>query len=125
MRPVVVVVRDLVPEDPFEVSSPSNQDPVQAFRSSRAHPSFGVSVCVRGPDRCADDSGPVRLEHPVEGGGELGVAVTDQEPMRRSESSRRCPLTFLACCVTQAESGLVVAPAMWTLLVFSSMKNST
>jgi hypothetical protein len=82
-----------------------------------------VSIRVRGSDRVGDDLGSFGLEHRVEGGGELGVAVVDQEP-------RHCPV-FLEMparvpgLLREAESGLAVLPAMWTLLVLNSMKNRT
>jgi len=105
MRPVPVEVLRVVAKDPLEVSAAQDERPVQTLCADGAHSSLRVSVRVRRPDRRADDPGPTCLEHCVEGLGERGVAVTDQEPHgglpvleRRGDGA--------ACWVTQAGSGL-------------------
>jgi hypothetical protein len=75
MRPSLVVMGDVGPEDPLEVSSAKDQGPVEALGADRAHPSFAERVGVRGPDRGEDDPHGLRAEHLVERPGELGVSV--------------------------------------------------
>jgi len=124
VRPVDVVVSDVLAQDALKVSSPQDHRPVEALAAGRAHPSFGVSVRVRRSYRGGDDPCSVRLAHRVEGGGELRVAVANEEA-RRESIWRRSPLRFRACCVTQALSGFFVTPARCSRRVFSSMKNKT
>src|ERR1022692_1642312 len=53
--PVRVVVGDVGSQDGFEMASPEDEDPVEAFASDGADPAFGVGVglgCADGgPDR--------------------------------------------------------------------------
>jgi hypothetical protein len=79
MRPRLVVVPDVSPKDAVEVSSAEDEGPVQALGSDRPHPSFAGGVGVRGPDRGEDDAHALGPEHLVEGAGEFGVPVVDQE----------------------------------------------
>src|SRR6266536_1804473 len=46
------------------------------------HPSLGVSVRLRRPDRRSDDLCAFGAEYLVEATGELGVVVAEQEPGR-------------------------------------------
>jgi hypothetical protein len=75
MEPSLVVVLDVGPKDAFQVSSAEDQGPVQALGPDGAHPSFPERVGVRGPDRGQDDPHAPRVEHLVEGPGDLGVSV--------------------------------------------------
>jgi len=124
MRPVGVVVSDVLAQDALKGSSPQDHRPVEALAAGRAHPSFGVSVRVRRSYRSGDDPGSVRLEHRVEGGCEF---VSRSRIRKRGATSiwRRSPLRFRACCVTQARSGFFVTPARCSRRVFCSMKNKT
>jgi hypothetical protein len=74
-----VVVLDVDGEDVFEVAAVADQEPVQAFGPHGADPAFGVGVRLGRSRRRPDDSDAVRGEDVVEGGGELGVAVPDQQ----------------------------------------------
>jgi hypothetical protein len=44
VRPLVVVVPQVLVEDPLKMASPPDQQPVQAFLSHRPHPALGVGV---------------------------------------------------------------------------------
>jgi len=44
MRPLIVVVQKVLPEDPPEVALRGDQYPIQAFPPTAADPSFGVGV---------------------------------------------------------------------------------
>jgi hypothetical protein len=73
-------VLDVDGEDAFEVSAVADQEPVQALDPDRADPPFGVGIRLRRPHRCADHFDALGGEDVIERGGELGVAVTDQQP---------------------------------------------
>ena len=57
-----------------------DQEVVEAFAAQGADPAFRDRVRSRCSDRGADDADVGAGEHRVEGGGELAVAVADQEP---------------------------------------------
>jgi hypothetical protein len=57
-----------------------DQQVVEAFAAQRADEALGDRVRPRCPDWGADDADVGGGEHGVEGGGELGIAVADQEP---------------------------------------------
>jgi len=80
MRPRLVVVPNVGAKDALKVSSADDERPIQAFGTDGAHPPFAERVGVRGPDRGEDDPHAFWAEHLVEGVGELGVPVVDQEP---------------------------------------------
>jgi hypothetical protein len=56
-----------------------DQDPVVALRSHGTNPSLGICIGTRSPNRCEDDPSALRAEDLVEAGGELRVAITDEE----------------------------------------------
>lgn len=70
MRPVSVVVIDVVAGDKPQVPLAGDQHPVQALAAGTADPVFRDRVRTRRPDRSLDDQRASR--------GELGVAVPDQ-----------------------------------------------
>lgn len=74
-----VVVVDVVAEKPLEMPSSENERPVQTLRTHRFHPSLGERVRLRGANRCEDHLDTLGSEDLVEGAGELGIAVADQE----------------------------------------------
>src|SRR6266542_425459 len=80
IAPGLVVVPDVGPEGALKMLSPEDESPIQAFSPKRPHPSFAEGVGVRGPDRSEDDPPAFGPEHLIEGAGELGVPVVDQEP---------------------------------------------
>ena len=80
MRPVIVVVALEVAQHGCSVSSVDDQETVEQFAADGADESFGDRVRPWRAHRRLDDLDVDGGEHGVEGGGELGVAVADQEP---------------------------------------------
>src|SRR5215218_270875 len=119
-----VVVLDVDPQHLLEVSSPGDQQPVQALGPDRPDPAFGVGVGVGRLYRRDQYLGAVRTEDVVEGPGELRIPIANKEAHSSAPlaSTRR---RLRACWATQAPSGWAVTPAKWTRRVPSSMKNNT
>ena len=80
--PLVVVVLEVLAQDALEVALVADQEPVEALGADGADEALGVGVRDGRADRRLDDADPFAREHGVEGGGELAVAVSDQEPER-------------------------------------------
>jgi hypothetical protein len=76
---VVVEVRHVLGQHVFEVAAVDDQYPVEQFAVDGADPAFGDRVGPGCPHRGAQDADGVAGEHGIEDGGELGVAVADQE----------------------------------------------
>jgi hypothetical protein len=82
VRPTLVVMGDVVVEEPFEVDVVLDERAIEEFAARRADPTFRVGVrdwCAR---RGADDRRAGAAEHLIEAGDELAATVTDQEPDR-------------------------------------------
>jgi hypothetical protein len=79
VRTMLVVVIDVLAEDQSQVPFAGYQHPVQALAAGTGDPPFGDSVRPRSLDRCFDDPHADGGEYGVEGRGELGVPVADQE----------------------------------------------
>jgi hypothetical protein len=77
--PVRVVVRGVFGQDLVEVSWSGDEDVVEAFAAKGADPAFRDRVRPGSLRRCPDDADVGGVDHGVEGLGELGVAVSDQE----------------------------------------------
>jgi hypothetical protein len=77
---VGVVVLDVLPKYCREVVRSSDQEMVEAFAAQRADPALGDRVGPRRLDWGAEDADAGASEDRVDGGGELAVPVTDQEP---------------------------------------------
>jgi hypothetical protein len=76
VRPVSVVVIDVVAGDKPQVPLAGDQHPVQALAAGTADPTFCDRVRTRRPDRSLDD--------PAANRGELGVPIPDQgSPVHR------------------------------------------
>ena len=80
VRPVGVVVLDIVAQHYVEVAWSGDQDAVEAFAAQRADEAFDDRVRAGCPDRGSDDPDVGTGEDRVERGGELAVPVADQEP---------------------------------------------
>jgi hypothetical protein len=63
-----------------EVARSGDQEVVEAFAAQRADEAFRDRVRARRSNRAADDPNVGAGEYSVEGGGELGIAIADQEP---------------------------------------------
>jgi hypothetical protein len=77
--PLSVEVVDVDAEDILELAATEDQELIEALPTHAADPVFGERVCVRRPDRCADDGDVFALEDAVEDAAELRVAIVDQE----------------------------------------------
>src|SRR5262252_62312 len=80
MRASIVVMPDVLGEDLFQVASGEYEQVVEAVLPDSAHPPFGEGVRPRGAHRGEDRLGADRGEDIAQAGGELGVAVADEEP---------------------------------------------
>jgi hypothetical protein len=82
MRPVAVVMVDVDAEHLLELSSADDQDPVEAVAPDGADPALGERICLRRPERCANDLDAVASADLVEDTAELAVSVVNQEADR-------------------------------------------
>jgi hypothetical protein len=80
VRAVGVVMREVLLQHYREVARSGDQEMVEAFAAQGADPAFRDGVGSRCSYRGADDGDVGAGEHGVEGGGELAVAIADQEP---------------------------------------------
>ena len=78
VRAMSVVVLDVLLQHDRQVAWSGDQQVVEAFAAQRADEALGDRVRPRCPDWGADDADVG--EHGVDGVGELGIAVADQEP---------------------------------------------
>src|ERR1017187_1170281 len=81
---MLVVMPDVVAKDCFEMMTAENERPVETLFSDGPYPGLRDRVRTRRSHRCLDHLDAFGGEHLVEAGGELGVAVSDQEPERPS-----------------------------------------
>ena len=80
MRTPGVVVRYILPQDCQQVAPAEHQHVIEAFLADGAYPPLGEGVGSWRADRRLDDLHVLGAEDLVEGTGELGVPVMDQEP---------------------------------------------
>jgi hypothetical protein len=66
-------------EDDFEMAAAEDEEPVQAFSTDGADKPLSHRVGARRPDGRLDDPDPFGRQDGVEGGGELRVAISNQE----------------------------------------------
>ena len=124
MRPLLVVVAEVLPEDRSEVAPPEHQGPVEALGADGPHEPFGQRVRPRRADGSLDDFGTFRPEDLVETGGELRVPVPDEE------LDLMTGLGQVADQVTgdlgdKAVVRVVGTPRRWARLLACSMANKT
>ena len=79
MKALLVVVAGTLTEDSLEVALAKDEQPIEALRPDRSHPSFRVSVGPWRSDGRLDHPDSLGAEHLVEAGGGLGVPVPDEE----------------------------------------------
>jgi hypothetical protein len=82
VRPMLVVMPDVVAKDCFEMMTAKNERPVETLFSDGPYPALRDRVRPRRSDGCLDHLYAFGGEHLVEAGGELRVAISDQEPER-------------------------------------------
>jgi hypothetical protein len=75
----LIVVLDVDAQDVFEVAVAEDQEPVQALIANGADESLCVGVRLRRLHGRVDNLDSFAAEHLVESGGELAVAIVDQE----------------------------------------------
>jgi len=80
MRPMLVVMPDVVAKDCFEVVTAENERPVETLFPDGPYPPLRDRVRTRRSDGRPDHLDAFGDEHLVEAGGELRVAISDQEP---------------------------------------------
>jgi hypothetical protein len=79
VRPMLVIVPDVVAKDCFEMTTAENERPVETLFTCGPYPPFRDRVRSRRSHRCLDHLDTFGGEHLVEAGGELCVAVPDEE----------------------------------------------
>ena len=124
VRPMPVVVIHVFGEEDVDMAAAEDEEPVQALPTDGADKPLGDRVGARRPDGRLDDPDPFSGEDGVEGGGELGVAISDQE------LGQRRPFLQLVAEIAgllgdPAADGIGLTPARWTRRVPWSIKNST
>ena len=82
MRPVAVVVLDVLVDDDFEMATTKDEHPVETFTPDSANETLSEGIGPRSPDRSSDCPDAIGPEDLVETGRELGVAIADQEVHR-------------------------------------------
>jgi hypothetical protein len=84
VRAMLVVMSDVVAKDCFEMMTAKNERPVETLFPYGPYPPFCDRVRARRSDGRPDHLYAFGGEHLVEAGGELRVAISDQEPERPS-----------------------------------------
>jgi hypothetical protein len=82
MRPVVIDMAHILVNDGAGVSLVVDQQPVGALLANAANEPLGIAIRSRRPRRDLDHIEAFGGEDGIEGGGELGVPVADQEAER-------------------------------------------
>ena len=113
VRSVRVVVLDVLAQDDVEVAWSGDQEVVEAFPAQGADEALGDGVRPRCADRGSDDPDAGAGEDGVEGGGELGVPVADQEPEPVGVVAE-VDEQVAGLLVTQSPVGWLVIPARCT-----------
>ena len=87
VRPVRIVVLDVLAQDSLQVLARDDQQPVETLAANASQPPLGVRLRLWRRDRRQHHLHAVRPEDLVEAGGELTVAVADQKAQRCCSSS--------------------------------------
>ena len=104
VRAVVIEMAHILVEDGEGMSLVVDQQPVGALFADAANEPFGVAICPGSPGRDLDHLDASGGEHRIEGGGELGVPVTDQEA-ERGDSLTQVHQEVAAAWVVQGAVG--------------------
>jgi hypothetical protein len=113
VRAMRVVAHDVLPKRLRQVAWSGDPQVVEAFAAQRPDDALGHRVRARCADGGAENADVGAGEHGVEGGGELGIAVPDQESELFGAAPRSIS-RLRACWVTQAPVGWAVIPASCT-----------
>ena len=82
MRPRSVVVLDIDAQHVVEMTSASDQQPIETFGPNRLDPALRHGVGLGRQDRRADDLRPFCAENVIEACSEFGVSVADEKARR-------------------------------------------
>lgn len=82
MRPVPVVVDQVLAEDQGQVAFAEDQEPVQEFTAEGADDAFADGVHPRSLRQGGDDPQLFRLEHLTEGSGEERITIMNKKTQR-------------------------------------------
>jgi hypothetical protein len=122
--PVLVVVGLVLSHHPQEMSLIPDEGAVEQFPTAPADPPLYDRVRAGSLHRALENADSRGMEDRVEGCGELGVAVTDQELDRFGLPSRSIS-RLRACWVTHAPVGCGVMPRIRMRLVTCSITTRT
>lgn len=115
---------DVLGEDVFEMASAEDRPSIEILTTHRSDEALGEGVGPRCLDLGANDPDALRSNDLVEGRGELGISVLDQEPDWVSAVGQNqaqvsglfdSPRSSWVCC----------DPCQYTRRMSSSMKKST
>ena len=124
MWTIIVIVLGVFGKDLGQMPLVEDQHPVEHLTAERSDNPLTDRIRPWSVRRGFDDPEAVGSEDLVEGRGELGVPVTDQEPQRIHPGAQ--PMArFRACWATHVPVGLAVMPATCSLRVPCSMNTST
>jgi hypothetical protein len=88
LRAVLVDVRRVLGQYVFEMVPVEDQYPIQQLAAEGADPAFGDRVRSGRPHRCTQDADAFAGEHGIEGAGELGIPIPDQELVKPPHARR-------------------------------------
>lgn len=97
---MAVVVLDVLADNCFEMSTTDDEYSIQTFTPDGADETLSEGVGPWCPDWRFDDPDPLGAKHLVEAGGELRVAIPDQELDGLGTLGKSIGL--LACWITEA-----------------------
>ena len=89
MRPLIVVMQDVLSEHSTKVALRDDQHPVQALAPAGPNPPLGVSVGARRHKRGQDHLGPFGADDVIESTGELPIMVMYQQAQLDPEGGQK------------------------------------
>ena len=124
MRPMAVVVVDVLSEDGFELTPVEDQHPVETLAADGADEALGKAL-ARGA-RIGVRMVRIRSEQNTSSKPVVNLASRSRtKNLTGSVRSASTMVRFRACWTTQASTGLAATPLMYTRRVSTSMKKST
>src|SRR5450755_3061482 len=109
VRPGYVVMLKVFGQHPSQMALIDDQQPVEKFPAQATDDPFADRVRSRRLRWAGENPDAFRLEHGVEGAGELACAIPDQE-LDRSRAGPRSIRKLRAAWVVHAPSGFAVMP---------------
>ena len=103
MRPLIVVMPNVFPGHPAEVTFRHDQHPVQALASAAPDPPFGMCVRPRCHEWGQNHAGSVRAEDVIEAARELPIVIVNYQceldPLLLELPAEAASLLRDPCCV--------------------------